>query len=174
MSIDPATGLSAAVGYSGLGIFEDLAFRPAPPPGSQTTVVGRLVDNLGAPVESALVTVRNLVWSESGADGRFTLTGVPVSFGDIVVVVPPGPVSSRQSESDPTPPIAGGTTDVGDIEVEAGVVALVAGKNAALVPTPVQPLAAKPPEGTSSVARPQPSPAPAAMEKRTGGGGGSS
>ncbi|MFY9823636.1 MAG: carboxypeptidase regulatory-like domain-containing protein [Thermoanaerobaculia bacterium] len=119
VAIDPASGLVAEIGITNFGVLEDLALLPLPPPEAQTTVVGRVIDAFGAPVEGMRVTVRNLFESVTGSDGRFALSGVPASFGNVVVIIPPSEFSNSGAESAPTPTVAGGTTDVGDIVLTA-------------------------------------------------------
>jgi hypothetical protein len=125
MTIDSASGFSTAVGYSDLGLFDDLAFRPTPSAQELTTVTGRVIDNFANPVAGILVTVRRVFSSETRSDGRFTISRVPVGYGDIVVDVPPSPFSSQAAHSDTTAPLAGDTTDVGDIVVQGGVSAII-------------------------------------------------
>lgn len=119
VAIDPATGLADAIGLADFNAREDLALRPLPPPEDLTTVVGRVIDDFGSPVEGVVVTVRGAFRSITGSDGGFVISRVPASFGNVVVIVPPNVVSSTESESSPTPPVAGGTTDVGDIIIAA-------------------------------------------------------
>ena len=80
-----------------------------------TTVVGRVVDPLGASFAGAVVRVRGVpgVSDTTGADGRFSMA-LPSSQEIVVEVLRPG--SSRViGTSDPTPPVPGGITDVGTI-----------------------------------------------------------
>ncbi len=124
MTIDPETGAEAEVGFMQLGEADDLAFRPSPPPDELTTVVGRLVSPEGDPVPDLAVSVRQVFASRTLADGRFVISGVPVGFGFIVLLIPPNPFNSRATESEPFVPAAGGTIDVGDVEIEPGGVFL--------------------------------------------------
>jgi hypothetical protein len=124
LGIDPASGLAADIGSLLYGI-EDLAFRPLPPPEAQTTVVGRLIDASGSPVEGGGVVVQGWVFeSVTGGDGRFVISRVPASFGEVVVTASwnTGPCecirSGYSASSAPTPTVAGGTTDVGDLVLE--------------------------------------------------------
>jgi hypothetical protein len=117
--IDPASGLVAPVDLSIFDIVDDLAFMPLPPPEQLTTLAGRVIDDSGSPVEGVLITLRDVYRSVSGSDGRFVISRVPVSFGEVVVSVPPSWFSSSPAESAPTSLVAGGTTDVGDIVLEA-------------------------------------------------------
>ena len=126
-TVDPLSGAEAEVGFLDLGQASDLAFRPPLAASGETTVVGRVLDQYGAPIEGARVTVLGIFAALSGADGRFVVSHVPVVFGDLVAVVPPSPLSSQRSESAPATPVAGGTTDVGDIVVLAGVSAVHTG-----------------------------------------------
>jgi hypothetical protein len=120
LAIDPATGLAAWIGWARPdGLPDDLAFRPLPPPDGQTTVAGRVIDETGAPVAGVLVTVRDLFFSVTGSDGRFVISRVPASFGEVAVSVPPGWFSSNGTQSAPAPVVAAGTTDLGDIVLEA-------------------------------------------------------
>ncbi len=120
-SLDPLSGAEVEVGFSDLGQASDLAFRPPLAASAETTVVGRVFDQDGAPIEGARVTVLGIFAALSGADGRFTVSHVPTVFGDLVAVVPPSALSSQRSESAPATPVAQGTTDVGDIVVVSGV-----------------------------------------------------
>jgi len=89
-------------------------------PDPLTTVVGRVIDEAGAPQQDAEVTVLSRV-SASASDGTFLIADVPTAQGDLIasaaVFLPDGTV--LRGASAPAPPIAAGVTDVGDIVVRA-------------------------------------------------------
>ena len=99
-------------------LFDDLAFRSVPP-AEQTTLSGRVVDGSGSPMEGARVSVRDVFASVSGSDGRFFISRVPAGFGEVVVTASLSCLVAGDVESVPTPTVAGGTTDVGDIVLAA-------------------------------------------------------
>lgn len=84
----------------------------APPPLAATTVMGRVLDSNNAGIGDALV-IANGIAGLTVPDGTFQLPEVPADQGNIVVDVltPDG----NLLVSDPTPPVPGGTTDVGTI-----------------------------------------------------------
>ena len=96
-----------------------------PDPG--TTVIGRVVNLAGAPVAGATLTVFTQFTAQSGADGRFTIPGVPTVRGDVVVtaraLVDGTEVTGRSGSVSPVPR---GDTDVGDIRV-GQILALIVG-----------------------------------------------
>ncbi len=119
LGIDPATGFTIEIGFSPLGLFEDLTFLPLPSVDEQATLGGRVVDDFGSPVEGVLITVAEVFRSVSGSDGRFVISRLPASFGEVVVKVPPNWFSGSPAESAPAALAAGGTIDVGDIVLQA-------------------------------------------------------
>jgi hypothetical protein len=101
-----------------IGTADDLSISVIPDP--LTTVVGRVVDANGLPLIGASVTVQSFT-DVTGADGRFSIPGVPTAQTDIVVVaaytLPDG--SQLSGTSNPVPAVALGQTDVGTIVVVA-------------------------------------------------------
>lgn len=91
-----------------------------PDPG--TTVVGRVLNNNTA-VSGATVTTNGGKSSTTAADGRFTIPNVPTAQGDIVVTASATIGGSQVSRmSAPRVPVAGGTTDVGDIQMTPSLI----------------------------------------------------
>jgi hypothetical protein len=84
--------------------------------GSSTAVAGTVVDTGGRPLAGAAVTCLGVSGS-TGADGAFTVGGVPVLLGDVrctaSLTLPAGATLAGQSAA--VPPVAGGTTGVGTI-----------------------------------------------------------
>ncbi len=122
-----------------------------------TVAAGRVVDQNRAPLAGARVSVLGQNGT-TGADGRFSIPGVPSFRGALVVnavfLQPNGMVLSGMSA--PTPPVGGGTTEVGDIVVTPSadfvyanndvsgantVSAFSVGVNGALTPVPGSPFA---------------------------------
>jgi hypothetical protein len=96
-------------------------------PDPLTTVNGRVVDENTQPVSGASVGVLGHT-AQTSADGTFSITGVPTVNGNLVVEAgftrPDSTVLTGKSA--PTAPVAGGSTNVGDIVVRpAGTIALV-------------------------------------------------
>ncbi|HEX9504622.1 MAG TPA: Ig-like domain-containing protein, partial [Acidimicrobiia bacterium] len=86
-------------------------------PDPKTTVTGRVIDTQLLPVADANVSAFG-VSSHSGADGTFTIPNVPTARGNIVVSADKlvdGETLSGTSEA--VPPVRGGTTDVGTIQL---------------------------------------------------------
>ena len=83
-----------------------------------TTVRGRVLGENLMPLDGASVSVlgRN---GSTGADGSFSISNVPTAQGNLIVLAnfspPSGPPLTGTSV--PTPPVRGGTTNVGDIVV---------------------------------------------------------
>lgn len=89
-------------------------YAVVPDPG--TTVTGRVVDTSAQPVPDATVTVFNEFTTQTAADGTFSLLNVPSVRGAIVArVTATIDNKSAANASLPKPPIASGTTDLGDI-----------------------------------------------------------
>lgn len=107
-------------------------------PDPLTTVTGRVIDESSTPVSGASVSVLGRTGS-TGADGTFSIPNLPTVQGNLVVNVtfqrPDGTVLSGIST--PTPPVPGGTTNVGDIIARVGgtlaVVSLSANNQAAVI-----------------------------------------
>jgi hypothetical protein len=92
-------------------------FAVVPDPGS--TVTGLVVDTSEAPVEGAEVTILEGFATTTGADGRFSLSGVPTVVETYTVRARITPESGRplKGSAAPVPPVRGGTTDTGTIVV---------------------------------------------------------
>ena len=105
-------GATAADFGNNTGTATPVTVQLIPDPG--TTVTGRVLDTNNQPVAGAAVTVLG-VSSTAGADGRFSLPGVPTIRGNIVVratTVVNGVTSVGFSAS--AAPVVGGITNVGD------------------------------------------------------------
>ena len=85
-------------------------------PDPLTTVTGRVLGENLMPVSGADVSVLGRTGS-TGADGSFAITDVPTSQGNLIVTATFTPKSGPPltGTSAPTPPVRGGTTNVGDI-----------------------------------------------------------
>jgi hypothetical protein len=102
-----------------VGTANDVRVNVIPDPG--TTVIGRVIDRNGAPISGANVTTIGQRSALTGADGAFSIVGVPTIAGDIVVdaqVILNGLQFRGRSAS--VPPVVGGITSVGDITVRRG------------------------------------------------------
>ena len=87
-------------------------------PDPLTTVNGRVLGDNQMPLSGAMVSVLGRAGA-TGADGRFSIPNVPTVQGNLVVTAsftPPGGLTLTGTSA-PTPPVRGGTTDVGDIVV---------------------------------------------------------
>lgn len=86
-------------------------------PDPLTTVVGRAIDAQGSPLANAVVEVLGFKTTTAG-NGTFSIAAVPTIRGNLTVIVTTEinnlPASGRSAA---TPPVPGGTTDVGDIVV---------------------------------------------------------
>ncbi len=95
----------------------DITVNATPDP--HTTAVGRGIDRLGQPVAGARVHCLGVA-GLSGADGIFTVPGVPTTRGEVqcvaTYVTARGKVLSGLSAE--VPPVAGGVTDVGAIVLQ--------------------------------------------------------
>jgi hypothetical protein len=112
-----------------LGTATEVQIKVIPDP--LTTVTGRVIDESSVPVSGATVTVLGHS-GVSGMDGTFSILNVPTIQGNLVVNVtftrPDATVLSGSSA--PTPPVPGGTTNVGDIIARVGgTLAVVASSN---------------------------------------------
>ena len=92
-------------------------------PDPMTSVAGRVIDSVGAPVAGANVKAlagTGMVTGTTAGDGTFLLTGVPSAQGNIIVEAK-ATVSGTNviGTSQPTPPVAGGTTNVGDVTLRS-------------------------------------------------------
>lgn len=87
-------------------------------PDPTTTVIGRVVDQLGSAREGAAVVAFGLFVTTTEFGGEFTLFDVPAGLGDLEIfarLIDEGRVLDGRSE--PTPPLVDDTTDVGEIEL---------------------------------------------------------
>lgn len=110
-----------------VGTAQDVVVNVIPDPG--TTVTGRTVDKSATPIAGATVTFGNFS-TLSALDGTFSLAGVPTVQGDITISASAlvGGKTLR-GKSAPTPPVLGGTTNVGDIVLRNGGFIVVANTN---------------------------------------------
>lgn len=94
-------------------------------PDPKTTATGRVVDRDGLPVAGATVSFGGLTTTSAG-DGTFSLAGLPTVQGNLIVqasAVIGG--KTLRGRSQPTAPVPSGTTNVGDIRLSGGKVALI-------------------------------------------------
>ena len=116
LDLGPLTiGATAIDLGNNIGVAPDVVVNVIPDP--LTTVIGRVLDEAGAPVAGADVGTLGHASVTDGA-GVFALGNVPTIQGDIRVsaeaLIDGQTVFGR---SLPVPPVRGGTTDVGDITV---------------------------------------------------------
>ncbi len=106
---------------SNIGFSDPVVVSVIPDP--LTTVIGQVIDENGNPVANAdVVTLNDLSAITSGA-GEFTIPSVPTILGDIFVSAEAdinGEIATGQSDA--TPFVRGGVTDVGQIEVKTGAI----------------------------------------------------
>ncbi|HEY0173489.1 MAG TPA: carboxypeptidase regulatory-like domain-containing protein, partial [Pyrinomonadaceae bacterium] len=111
------------------------SFTVVPDPG--TTVRGRVVNNTGQPVPNASVSVFDAYTATTGADGRFTIAGVPTVRGDIAARAT-ATINARAvtTVSEARAPEPRATTELGDItlavmqfESDLGALANFGGSN---------------------------------------------
>ncbi|MFO0980497.1 MAG: FG-GAP-like repeat-containing protein [Planctomycetota bacterium] len=96
---------------------------------STTTAIGRVLDHLGRPVAGASVEVYGTapegdptyfrLPTATGADGRFSLEGVPTLEDLYVYVRDVSKGYPREKTAGPKPPVAFGLTDFGDLIFES-------------------------------------------------------
>jgi len=110
-----------------VGTAQDVVVNVIPDPG--TTVIGRTVDKSATPISGAAVSFGNFS-TTSAVDGTFSLAGVPTVQGDITISASAS-VGGKviRGRSAPTPPVAGGNTNVGDIILRSGSFIVVANTN---------------------------------------------
>lgn len=91
-------------------------------PDPLTTVIGSVVDPDDLPVEGATLITNGDLSGTSLPDGSFSIPDVPTILGDIVVEAS-ATIDDRDltGQSDPLPPVLGGITDVGLIQISAFV-----------------------------------------------------
>jgi len=115
---------ATAVDLAGnLGVAQNVTLNVIPDP--LTTVTGRVIDREGAPVAGATVTFGSLTTTSAG-DGAFSLPGAPTAQGNIVVLAS-AVINGRtlRGRSQPTVPAPSGITNVGDIRLNVGRIALI-------------------------------------------------
>lgn len=113
-------GASAVDLGGNIGTAVDVTVNVIPDPG--TIVTGRAVDASLNPLAGLTATTMGMS-AVTGADGRFTISGVPIGNGNITVYVTGSSGGSlRSGVSASVPPAAGGTTSVGDIVTTMGTV----------------------------------------------------
>jgi hypothetical protein len=90
-------------------------------PDPLTTVIGRVLDKNGQPVNGATVTTLGSFTATSRSDGTFSIPSVPTVRGTITVsaeIIVNGKKQTGRSAA--TNPVPAGQTDVGDIVVKSG------------------------------------------------------
>lgn len=87
-------------------------------PDPLTTVTGRVLDGPDLPASGLDVTVFGEFTAQTGADGTFTLAGIPTVRGNINLTVT-GTLNGREINLSPAPlpPVVGGVTDFGDVHL---------------------------------------------------------
>lgn len=87
-------------------------------PDPLTTVTGRVLDGPDLPASGLDVTVFGEFTAQTGADGTFTLTGIPTVRGNINLTIT-GTLNGREINFSPAPlpPVVGGVTDFGDVHL---------------------------------------------------------
>jgi hypothetical protein len=102
-------------------------------PDPTNTVVGTVVDRSGAPVSGAALTVTAggfaVATGTSGADGSFSVPGVPSNAGSIAVLAAAtiNGCGAQGTSSPPVPPVAGGNTFVGVVTLNSTALTTVVG-----------------------------------------------
>jgi hypothetical protein len=95
---------------------QNVVVNVIPDPG--TTVVGRVLDKNQNPVAGATVTTVGGKSSTTGSSGTFSISGVATVLGAISVNATATIGTARERGSSVSvPPVAGGTTNVGDIVI---------------------------------------------------------
>ena len=127
----PTTGSTLTLGATALDFGNNVGQAPnvtlnlIPDPG--TTVNGRVIDANQNVVSGATVTVTGGLTTTSRGDGTFSISGVPMRLGNLVVTASKTVEGLFLSGSSaPVPPVRGGTTNVGDIVIVASRKAIVA------------------------------------------------
>jgi hypothetical protein len=124
LAVGPLTLGATAVDLGGnLGTAQNVVVNVIPDPG--TTAIGRIIDRNSLPVAGATVSFNSLS-TTSAIDGTFSLPGVPTAQGNIVITASAIIAGkSVRGRSAPTAPVPSGTTNVGDIRVTTGKIALL-------------------------------------------------
>jgi hypothetical protein len=88
-------------------------------PDPLTLVTGLVTDQTSAPVSGATATAPGGLTATTGADGRFSIPGVPTIFGNIQVnaTFTPAGGTTLSGSSVAVPPVLAGVTDVGTIQL---------------------------------------------------------
>jgi YVTN family beta-propeller protein len=122
LNVTSLTLSATAVDLGGnIGTAQNVSVNVIPDPG--TTVIGRVLDKNQNPVAGATVTTVGGKSSTTGVDGRFSISGVPTVQGSISVrAVGTVNGTSRSGNSASVSPVAGGTTDVGNIVLGGGFI----------------------------------------------------
>ena len=100
------------------GLEVDLGTNPLVP-NATTTVVGQVLDDIGSAVPGAAAVAFGRLVATTGFGGEFVLANVPADQGSLVIfsrLIRNGQVLDGRSQ--PTPPAAGGITDVGIIRLD--------------------------------------------------------
>ena len=125
----PSTGSTLTLGASAVdfggnvGQAANVTLNLIPDPG--TTVVGKVLDKDRNPVAGALVKANGNTSATSGADGSFSIAGVPTILGSIVATASATVSGTMLSGRSPgIAPVAGGVTNVGDIIILANRMAV--------------------------------------------------
>jgi len=106
-----------------IGTAQNVVLTVVPDPG--TTAVGTVLDQFKNPFAGATVTATGGKTSTSAADGTFSISGVPTVRGSISVrAVGVINGATRAGLSASVPPVVGGTTNVGNITLGGGFVAV--------------------------------------------------
>ena len=99
-----------------VGVSEEIILAIAADP--LTTIFGRVISAEGSPIAGAEITTLGSLSGASAPDGFFSISGLPTTQGDIVVLVTAQVDGVALSgESAPVTPLAGGITDAGDVEL---------------------------------------------------------
>jgi 6-phosphogluconolactonase (cycloisomerase 2 family) len=112
-------GALATDSVGNVGTAQNVAINLISDP-TKTTVVGRVIDQAGQPISGAGASALDTFSATAGSDGSFTISDVPALLGTISVVA-----TAKTGESwlfgvaPATTPVAGGTTNVGDITLSS-------------------------------------------------------
>lgn len=125
----PSTGSTVTIGATASDFGNNVGQAPNVTlnliPDPLTTVIGRVVDINGAPVAGATVSTLSKS-ATTQADGTFTILGVPTVSGDVIVAASAiinG--KTQRGHSQPVAPVPAGTTNVGDVRLTPGKIALL-------------------------------------------------